>query len=184
MISLLLSKRNTLDIKLIFSFQTGDTLWPITLRTSLISYKSKMVKYPSLFTFLKLFDPLPIHFHLSVSVMEMRASCVLLLMGYAFICGIHGAHVCSERSCFSHPAQQMRVVSRCVFSFGAALILQQASSVRLELFKPIKGSSWPVNIKYACCFGLVRLDMRVMDGCCMETQCRALKGFFLLVALI
>lgn len=100
-------------------------------------------------------------------------------MGYAFICGIHRAHVCYKRSCSSHPAQQMRVVSRCVFSFRTALILQQASSVRLELLKPIKGSSCPVNIKYACCFVLVRLDMRVMDGCYMAAQCRTLKGFWL-----
>jgi len=114
---------------------------------------------------------------LSLYMMKIQVSCVLLLMAYAFLSGIHKTHVCSKRSFSSHSSQQMRVVSCCVFSFWTALILQQASSVRLELFAPIKGSSWPVNIKFACCFVLVRLDMSVMDGCCMEAQCRALKGF-------
>lgn len=124
--------------------------------------------------------PLQIHFH--VVCLHDGNTSLVCLMGYVFISSIHRAHVCSKRSFSSHSSQQMRVISRCVFSFWTSLILQQASSVRLELFVPIKGSSWPVNIKFACCFVLVRLDMSVMDGCYGGTMQSAKR--FLLLALI
>lgn len=133
--------------KLIFHFPFK---WKILLPINNInqftdSYKCKTVKR-HYFIYLSQYIWFIADHYKSISMlfaymMEMQVSCVLLLMGYAFICGIHRAHVCSKRSCSPHPAQQMRVVSRCVFSFWTALILQQASSVHLELFKPIKGSS-------------------------------------------